>query len=103
MVTSRAQALRVSNFRATVAMTTAANLPSCAEPDVLARYNDYFRTQPAALVHAPLTPGTLDLPIAWESVKSLSAVPQKFTLTSPYMLAKTLLDDHYVDLPTLAR
>ncbi len=29
-------------------MTTAANLPSCAEPDVLARYNDYFRTQPAA-------------------------------------------------------
>jgi len=60
-----------------------------------------FRTRPAALVHAPLTPGTLDLPTAWESVKSLSAVPQKFTLTSPYMLAKTLLDEHYEDLPTL--
>ena len=60
-----------------------------------------FRTRPAALVHAPLTPGTLDLPSAWESVKSLSAVPQKFTLTSPYMLAKTLLDEHYEDLPTL--
>ncbi len=60
-----------------------------------------FRTRPAALVHAPLTPGTLDLPSAWESVKPLSTLPQKFTLTSPYMLAKTLLDEHYEDLPTL--
>ncbi len=60
-----------------------------------------FRTQPAAAVDGPLHPGTLDLPSAWERVKPLSAIPQKFTLTSPYMLAKTLLDDHYGDLRVL--
>lgn len=60
-----------------------------------------FRARPAALVHAPLAPGTLDLPSAWEFVKPLSATPQKFTLTSPYMLAKTLLDEHYEDLRVL--
>lgn len=60
-----------------------------------------FRARPAALVHGPLAPGALDLPSAWEFVKPLSATPQKFTLTSPYMLAKTLLDEHYEDLPVL--
>ncbi|HRJ45603.1 MAG: hypothetical protein KJZ86_10150 [Caldilineaceae bacterium] len=56
-----------------------------------------FRSRPAGLVHAPIHPGSLDLPSAWESVRPLSQTPQKFTLTSPYMLAKTLLDEHYED------
>lgn len=60
-----------------------------------------FRTRPAGLVHAPIGPGSLDLPSAWEAVAPLSTTPQKFTLTSPYMLAKTLLDEHYEDLRVL--
>ena len=60
-----------------------------------------FRTQPAAVVEAPLTEGELDLPSSWQMVKGLTAAPLKFTLTAPYMLAKTLLDRHYRDLPSL--
>jgi 5-methyltetrahydropteroyltriglutamate--homocysteine methyltransferase len=60
-----------------------------------------FRSRPAGLVHGQIHPGTLDLPSAWEFVKPLSVTPQKFTLTSPYMLAKTLLDEHYEDLRVL--
>jgi len=60
-----------------------------------------FRARPAALVHAPITPGALDLPSMWEFVKPLSAAPLKFTLTSPYMLARTLLDEQYGDVREL--
>jgi 5-methyltetrahydropteroyltriglutamate--homocysteine methyltransferase len=34
-------------------------------------------------------------------VKSLASKPLKFTLTSPYMLAKTVLNDHYPDFRSL--
>ena len=60
-----------------------------------------FRTQPAGAVRGPIDEGTLNLPAAWQFVKPLTASPQKFTVTSPYMLAKTLLDEHYHDLPAL--
>ncbi len=60
-----------------------------------------FRTRPAAKVHAAIDEGTLDLPAAWSMIKPLSSHPLKFTLTSPYMLAKTLLDDHYHDVQAL--
>lgn len=56
-----------------------------------------FRTRPAGVVHDRLTEGTLNLPAAYESVRGLTARPLKFTVTSPYMLAKTLLDSHYGD------
>ena len=56
-----------------------------------------FRTQPAGVVHCPIDEGTLNLPAAYEFVKYLAAKPLKFTVTSPYMLAKTLLDKHYGD------
>src|SRR5438093_11093642 len=56
-----------------------------------------FRSQPAGVVHGPIGEGTLNLPGAYELVKGLSARPIKFTVTSPYMLAKTLLDTHYGD------
>jgi 5-methyltetrahydropteroyltriglutamate--homocysteine methyltransferase len=61
-----------------------------------------FRTRPAGVVQGKVGEGTLDLPAAWRVVKNLSPVPLKFTVTSPYMLAKTLLDAHYHDLRALA-
>src|SRR5207253_659121 len=60
-----------------------------------------FRTQPAGVVREPIGEGRLDLPRSYDSVKSLTSVPLKFTVTSPYMLAKTLLDTHYGDLERL--
>src|SRR5438094_556351 len=54
-----------------------------------------FRAQPAGVVRGPIGEGTLNLPAAFAMVKSLSARPLKFTVTSPYMLSKTLLDTHY--------
>lgn len=56
-----------------------------------------FRTQPAGVVEGPLTAGTLNLPAAFAAVRGLTPRPLKFTVTSPYMLAKTLLDNHYGD------
>ncbi|MBI3881136.1 MAG: cobalamin-independent methionine synthase II family protein [Verrucomicrobia bacterium] len=61
-----------------------------------------FRTQPAGIVRRQITEGTLNLPAAWESVKGLTTRPLKFTLTSPYMLAKTLQDNHYHDVRSLS-
>ena len=60
-----------------------------------------FRTQPAGVVEGPISEGELDLPSSWQMVKGLTATPLKFTVTAPYMLAKTLLDRHYRDLPSL--
>jgi 5-methyltetrahydropteroyltriglutamate--homocysteine methyltransferase len=60
-----------------------------------------FRTQPAGVVRGPIGEGRLDLPRSYDSVKSLTSAPLKFTVTSPYMLAKTLLDAHYGDLERL--
>jgi 5-methyltetrahydropteroyltriglutamate--homocysteine methyltransferase len=61
-----------------------------------------FRTRPPAVVEGPIGPGTLDLPGACAKARRLASRPLKFTLTGPHMLAKTLLDQHYGDLPTLA-
>src|SRR5689334_14810402 len=60
-----------------------------------------FRTQPAGIVFGALSEGLLNLPAAFASVKNLTAKPLKFTVTSPYMLAKTLLDRHYGDREAL--
>lgn len=60
-----------------------------------------FRARPAGVVEARIGEGTLDLPSAWEAVKPLTRAPLKFTVTSPYMLAKTLVDRHYGDLRAL--
>ena len=61
-----------------------------------------FRAQPAGVVEGPISEGEMDLPSSWQLVKGLTATPLKFTVTAPYMLAKTLLDRHYRDLPSLA-
>ncbi len=60
-----------------------------------------FRRRPAGVVTGELDEGTLDLVSAFQSARELTKGPLKFTLTSPYMLARTLLDDHYGDLRSL--
>ncbi len=60
-----------------------------------------FRVKPAAVVDQPLTEGTLDLLSDCERAGSVAGGPLKFTVTSPYMLARTLLDKHYGDFEEL--
>jgi 5-methyltetrahydropteroyltriglutamate--homocysteine methyltransferase len=56
-----------------------------------------FRAQPAGVVRGKIGEGTLNLPAAYETVRPLAAKPLKFTVTSPYMLGKTVLDRYYGD------
>ncbi|MCH8044925.1 MAG: cobalamin-independent methionine synthase II family protein [Planctomycetes bacterium] len=60
-----------------------------------------YRAKPAALVDGPLGAGRLDLRRDWEMYRDLTTLPKKFTVTSPYMLAKVLADEHYGDLSSL--
>lgn len=60
-----------------------------------------FRRKPAAVVTGPITEGTLNLPEDCARAASVSGGDFKFTLTSPYMLARTLLDEHYHDFHAL--
>ena len=60
-----------------------------------------FRKQPAGVVREAIGEGTLDLPNAAAS-SNLTTRPLKFTVTSPYMLAKSLLNLHYGDIRQLA-
>lgn len=62
-----------------------------------------FRVQPAGLVTEALSEGGLNLPAAWETIKPLTDRPLKFTVTAPYMLAKTLVDKHYNDRRALTQ
>ena len=61
-----------------------------------------FRKAPAGIVKGALGEGTLNLPADFEFVSGLTDLPLKFTCTGPHMLAKTLTDRHYKDLPRLA-
>ena len=67
----------------------------------LAQDSTSFRAQPAGVVRDKIGEGMLNLPADWESVKNLGDRPMKFTVTSPYMLAKTLLDQKYGEMPAL--
>jgi 5-methyltetrahydropteroyltriglutamate--homocysteine methyltransferase len=60
-----------------------------------------FRRRPSAVVEGPVGEGSLDLVEAYQRVAALSLRPVKFTLTSPYMLARVLLDTHYHDAAAL--
>ncbi|MBL9152612.1 MAG: cobalamin-independent methionine synthase II family protein [Verrucomicrobiales bacterium] len=60
-----------------------------------------WRRHPAGVVREAITEGTLDLATACARSQSVAGGPLKFTLTSPYMLARTLLDDHYGDFDSL--
>lgn len=60
-----------------------------------------FRVKPAGVVHDALGEGSLDLLEACGRSASVVEGPFKFTLTSPFMLARTLLDNHYNDFEAL--
>jgi 5-methyltetrahydropteroyltriglutamate--homocysteine methyltransferase len=60
-----------------------------------------FRSKPAGVVVGPVTEGSLNLPDDCARASEIARGPFKFTVTSPYMLARTLLDDHYRDLHAL--
>ena len=61
-----------------------------------------FRSRPPGVVDGPVGAGSLDLPQACARARRLAGRSLKFTLTGPHMLAKTLVNDHYPDTPSLA-
>ncbi len=60
-----------------------------------------FRRKPAGVVEGPIGEGALNLLADCELAASAAAGLFKFTITSPYMLARTLLDRHYRDFEEL--
>jgi 5-methyltetrahydropteroyltriglutamate--homocysteine methyltransferase len=60
-----------------------------------------FRRRPAGVVIDEVGEGTLDLVAAYRAASALTDLPLKFTVTSPYMLGRMLLDRHYGDLAEL--
>src|SRR5262245_2446987 len=54
-----------------------------------------YRSQPAGIVTGPLGHGRLNLARDYALYRDLTSKPKKFTVTSPYMLAKVLDDAHY--------
>jgi len=60
-----------------------------------------FRAKPAGVVEGQIGEGGLNLVADCERTVSVVGSNIKFTLTSPYMLARTLLDKHYGDFETL--
>lgn len=60
-----------------------------------------FRRKAAGVVEGALGEGGLNLLADCELAAGVAAGPFKFTVTSPYMLARTLLDRHYGDFRSL--
>ena len=54
-----------------------------------------FRRKPAGVVTGKLGEGSLNLLADCQRAAAVAGGPFKFTVTSPYMLARTLLDHHY--------
>ena len=61
-----------------------------------------YRAKAPGVVVDKLGDGGLDLLREYRQARSLTSKPLKFTLTSPFMLAKVVVDDHYHDLEALA-
>jgi 5-methyltetrahydropteroyltriglutamate--homocysteine methyltransferase len=60
-----------------------------------------FRRKPAAVVTGPLGEGGLNLYADCASAAAVAGGDFKFTVTSPYMLSRSLLDRHYHDFEAL--
>ena len=60
-----------------------------------------FRRKPAAVVLAPLGEGGLNLYADCSAAAAVAGGDFKFTVTSPYMLSRSLLDRHYHDFEAL--
>jgi len=65
------------------------------------RPENAYRPTPAGIVCGPIGTGRLNLPRDYERFRDLTPLPKKFTVTSPYMLAKVLADAHYGRLEPL--
>lgn len=61
-----------------------------------------FRSVPPGVVVGPLGDGRLNLKRDWDRARARADAPLKFTVSSPYLLAKTVADAHYGDLQSLA-
>jgi 5-methyltetrahydropteroyltriglutamate--homocysteine methyltransferase len=60
-----------------------------------------WRAKPAGVARTAITEGVLNLPEDCQRAAAVAGGPFKFTLTSPYMLSRTLLDEHYRDFDAL--
>src|SRR6266852_7705867 len=60
-----------------------------------------FRSKPAGVVVSQLGEGALNLQADCARASAVAGGPFKFTITSPYMLARTLVDNHYRDFENL--
>jgi 5-methyltetrahydropteroyltriglutamate--homocysteine methyltransferase len=60
-----------------------------------------FRKKPAAAVVAPLREGALNLHADCSAAAAVAGGDFKFTVTSPYMLSRSLLDKHYGNFEAL--
>src|SRR5438876_4172880 len=60
-----------------------------------------FRAKPAGVVVDQLGEGGLNLQAACAAAAAVAGGPFKFTVTSPYMLARTLVDNYFRDFETL--
>jgi 5-methyltetrahydropteroyltriglutamate--homocysteine methyltransferase len=60
-----------------------------------------FRSTPAGVIEGPIGSGVMNLAAACRRSQAMTDKPFKFALTGPHMLAKTLVDHQYGDLPTL--
>lgn len=61
-----------------------------------------YRADPAGVAIGPIGPGALNLPKASQALLEVARRRTKFTVTSPYMLSKVLLDRHHGDRRELA-
>ena len=60
-----------------------------------------FRNAPAGIVTGPISGGKLNLLADCSTAAEVAGGPFKFTVTSPYMLSRLLLDNHYHDFEAL--
>jgi 5-methyltetrahydropteroyltriglutamate--homocysteine methyltransferase len=63
-----------------------------------AKPGNQFRAKPPGIIVSPLGAGKLRLSSDYALYRDLTERPKKFTVTSPYMLAKLLADEYYDDL-----
>jgi 5-methyltetrahydropteroyltriglutamate--homocysteine methyltransferase len=72
---------------------------SRSESEAFARMSAMaFRAKPAGVIADVISEGSLNMPADCRLTASAAGGPFKFTVTSPYMLARTLLDCHYGDI-----
>ena len=62
-----------------------------------------YRRKPAGVVEAPIGEGSLNLLADAQVAAGVAQGPFKFTVTSPYMLARTLLDEFYRDFESMTQ